>query len=112
MRDDGGPSSSRKPRAAFRANVTAFGGNSIESVGASRTVPVTEGTPAGGGRTVGPGASGYKQDAKKKVNGDQREGVTPVTTTDPLETQQWDMQMIKATRPTPSPTALARPEAG
>jgi len=83
-------------RAAFRANVRTFGGNSIESVGASRTVPVTEGTPVGLGASWGPGASGYKQDAKKKVNGDLPGGVTPVTSTDPREAEQWDMQMIKA----------------
>jgi len=34
-------------RAAFRADVTRFAGNALESIGASRTVAVSEGTPAG-----------------------------------------------------------------
>jgi len=83
-------------RAAFRSDVTTFGRNSIESVGASRTVPVTEGTPAGLAAPWGPGASAYKKDAKKKVNGDLPAADSPATTTDPREVEQWDMQMIKA----------------
>jgi subtilisin family serine protease len=83
-------------RAAFRSAVTAFAGNAVESVGASRTVAVSEGTPAGLAAPWGPGASAYKKDAKKPVNGDLPAAESPATTTDPREVEQWDMQMIKA----------------
>jgi subtilisin family serine protease len=83
-------------RASFRSAVTASAGNALESVGASRTVGVSEGTPAGLGAPWGPGASAYKKGAKKKVNGDLPGAEAPATTTDPRESEQWDMQMIKA----------------
>jgi len=83
-------------RAAFRADVTRFAGNALESIGASRTVAVSEGTPAGLAAPWGPGASGYKEDAKKKVNGDVSSGNSPAVAVDPREVEQWDMQMIKA----------------
>ena len=80
-------------RASFRAAVTAAGGNQLESVGASRTVGVSEGTPADVPTTW---AKGYQRDAKKKANGDIEAAPTPATGTDPNESAQWDMQMIKA----------------
>jgi len=52
-------------RAAFRSNVVAFGGNAVESIGASRTAAVSEGTPDGLGATWGKGASGYKKEVQR-----------------------------------------------
>ncbi len=79
--------------ASFRTDVTAAGGNQLESVGASRTVGVSEGTPADVPTTW---AKGYQRDAKKKANGDIEAAPTPALGTDPRETEQWDMTMIKA----------------
>ncbi len=83
-------------RAAFRADVTRFAGNALESIGASRTVAVSEGTPAGLAVPWGLGASGYKKDATKKVNGDVSTGNSPAVAADPREGEQWDMVQIKA----------------
>ena len=80
----------------FRDDVRAAAGNALESVGATRTVPVSEGTPEGVQAPWGPGASGYQKDAKKDFNGDLGGEETTATTTDPREAEQWDMQMIKA----------------
>ncbi|HET7801783.1 MAG TPA: S8 family serine peptidase [Humibacillus xanthopallidus] len=82
--------------ATFRTDVVAKGGNAVESVGASRTVAVTEGTPEAAGATWGRGASGYMKGAKKAWNGDVEADVTPADGTDPREAEQWDMKMIKA----------------
>jgi subtilisin family serine protease len=83
-------------RAAFRTEVRKSAGNALESVGATRSVPVSEGTPEDLSTTWGKGASGYKQGAKKPVNGDLESPDTPAVTTDPREAEQWDLQMIKA----------------
>ncbi len=83
-------------RAAFRADVAKSAGNALDSVGATRSVPVSEGTPADLSSTWGKGASGYKQGAKKPVNGDLESPDTPAVTTDPREAEQWDLKMIKA----------------
>ncbi|MEV6981582.1 S8 family serine peptidase [Sphaerisporangium sp. NPDC051017] len=83
-------------RAAFRANVTAEGGNAVASVGATRTAGVSEGTPADLAPPWGPGASGYKKGAKKPVNGDIPSDPQPGESLDPNEGVQWDMRMIKA----------------
>ena len=80
---------------SFRADVRAAGGAFIESVGATRSVGVFEGTPAGLGANWN-GASDYKKGAKKAWNGDIEAETTPADSTDPRETEQWDMQMIKA----------------
>ncbi|WP_104106227.1 S8 family serine peptidase [Nocardioides sp. 616] len=80
----------------FRTAVAKAAGNKLFSIGATRTVPVTEGTPAGLGATWGPGASGYKKGAKKPANGDIGSEVTVATAADPREGEQWDLQMIKA----------------
>ena len=80
----------------FRDDVRAAAGNALESVGATRTVPVSEGTPEGVQAPWGPGASGYQKDAKKDFNGDLGGEETTATTADPREAEQWDMQMIKA----------------
>jgi subtilisin family serine protease len=80
----------------FRADVVAVGGNAVESVGATRTVAVSEGTPEGAAASWGRGASGYKQGAKKAWNGDVEAETTPAGATDPREGEQWDLTMIKA----------------
>ena len=51
----------------FRDDVRAAAGNVLESVGATRTVPVSEGTPEGVQAPWGPGASGYQKDARKDL---------------------------------------------
>ena len=79
----------------FRADVLSAG-NAVESVGATRTVPVSEGTPESAQAPWGPGASGYKKDATKPVNGDVGSEPTAAVANDPRETEQWDMKMIKA----------------
>ncbi|HEY8305335.1 MAG TPA: S8 family serine peptidase [Lapillicoccus sp.] len=81
---------------AFRRDVASAAGNALESVGASRTVSVSEGTPDGLAAPWGPGASDYKKGAKKAVNGDVVGEAAPAVATDPRETEQWDMKMIKA----------------
>ncbi len=83
-------------QADFRADVAAAAGNALDSVGATRSVPVSEGTPTDVSTTWGKGASGYKQGAKKPVNGDLPGVESPATASDPREAEQWDMQMIKA----------------
>ncbi len=83
-------------RAAFRDDVRAAAGNALESVGASRTVGVSEGTPDALDPTWGRGASDYKKDAKKADNGDVGSEPTAATADDPREVEQWDMKMIKA----------------
>ncbi|MEW1952290.1 S8 family serine peptidase [Terrabacter sp. NPDC080008] len=80
----------------FRTDVVTKGGNAVQSVGASRTVAVSEGTPEAAGASWGRGASGYKQGAKKPFNGDVESDPTPAATTDPREGEQWDLKMIKA----------------
>jgi subtilisin family serine protease len=83
-------------RAAFRTSVAAAAGNALDSVGATRSVPVSEGTPTDVSTTWGKGASGYKQGSKKPVNGDVPGVEAPAAAADPREAEQWDMQMIKA----------------
>ena len=82
-------------RSAFRGDVAAYAGKALESVGATRSVPVTEGTPVAApwGHQ---GAADYKRGAKKDVNGDVGSEPTVATATDPREAEQWDMTMIKA----------------
>ncbi len=79
----------------FRGAVVKAGKNAVASVGATRTVPVTEGTPEGVQTPWGPGANGWKG-KQKATNGDIEAPTTPATTTDARESQQWDMQMIGA----------------
>ncbi|WP_181309992.1 S8 family peptidase [Nocardioides campestrisoli] len=81
---------------SFRADVAKAAGNKLESVGATRTVPVAEGTPSELSVSWGPGASGYKKEAKKPANGDIGSEATVATVADPRENEQWDLQMIKA----------------
>ncbi len=65
---------------SFRTDVARYARGSLYSVGATRTVPVTEGTPA--------------VSAKKARSG--RSEATTAVTPDPREGEQWDMRMIKA----------------
>jgi subtilisin family serine protease len=85
---------------SFREDVlTADRAGVVESVGATRTVSPTEGTP---GRTTAEGAKQSKTvvgQAKKDTTGwtvDEPAGTTAVP--DPGEAAQWDMEMIKADR--------------
>ena len=63
----------------FRDDVKDEARGSLYSVGATRTVPVTEGTPVD--------ARAKRRDVSKRTS-----AVTP----DPREGEQWDMRMIKA----------------
>ena len=83
-------------RSAFRADVAKVAGNALESVGATRTVPVSEGTPEDLSATWGKGASAYTKGAKKDWNGDLPAEASPAEALDPNESLQWNMQMIKA----------------
>ena len=83
-------------RADFRTDVARAAGNALDSVGATRSVAVSEGTPSDLSATWGKGASGYKQGAKKDWNGDLPAEASPAVTADPNEGVQWNMQMIKA----------------
>ncbi|MBM0125754.1 S8 family peptidase [Pimelobacter simplex] len=80
-------------RASFRTDVRAFAGNALESVGATRSVPVSEGTPAGVQSPWGPG-KGQVRKAQQSPQRDDTESTT--TAADPREAEQWDMQVIKA----------------
>ncbi|WP_110180956.1 S8 family peptidase [Nocardioides solisilvae] len=82
--------------ASFRDDVRKAAGHTLESVGASRTVAVSEGTPEGVGASWGPGASGHQKGAKKPANGDVGSEGTIATAPDPREGEQWDLAMIKA----------------
>ncbi len=81
----------------FRADVVRLAkGKAVASVGVTRTVPVSEGTPDAVAEV--PGAKGApKKATKKKTVG---VGVEDVAATevavDPREAEQWDMSLIKA----------------
>lgn len=83
-------------RADFRADVRRAGGNALESVGATRTVAVTEGTPAGVQSPWGPGKG--QRSVAEADRGDDTTGAeaTTAVTPDPRESEQWDLAMIKA----------------
>lgn len=83
-------------RSAFRTAVRDEAGNALESVGATRTVGVSEGTPEGVAAPWGPGASGYQQHGPKDVDRDDVGSEPTTVTLDPREGEQWDMRMIKA----------------
>ena len=85
-------------RAAFRTDVKRLGGNALESVGASRTASVSEGTPSDLSASWGRGASAYKQAHAKPANGDLSDAMTTpaAPAADPREAEQWDMVQIKA----------------
>lgn len=83
-------------RADFLARVRGAESQSVQSVGPTRTAPVAEGTP---GTTGLQGAVASDSEDKWELTG--RAVPVPVSPAppgpgDPLEPQQWDMQMIKA----------------
>jgi len=90
----------RSERAAFRTDVREYAGNALESVGATRSVPVSEGTPDGVQAPWGPG-KGHARSAGKaapRAEGDVGAEVTEAVAPDPREAEQWDLQVIKADR--------------
>ena len=80
---------------SFRDDVTLAAGDALASIGATRTVPVTEGTPDDLGADWGRGASAHPGGNKQSHDDTGSEATTP-TTADPREGEQWDMRMIKA----------------
>lgn len=79
-------------RAAFRTKVRSIGAGSVGSVGASRTVAVSEGTPGSIAAAWGASSSAVGPHLTKPAEA----AAAPVK--DPREAEQWDMQMIKAQR--------------
>ena len=81
-------------RAAFRTDVVRYGEHAVESVGASRTVAVSEGTPAAvpttWGRSLAAATAGVR--VTKDVTSESAADVAP----DPREGEQWDNVQIKA----------------
>ena len=75
--------------ADFRRTVPGLG--PVASVGATRTVAVSEGTP---GQSAGSGGQAAEQVAKSEFANTAAAKVRK----DPLEKDQWDMQVIKADR--------------
>ena len=75
-------------REAFRSDVQQYARQALESVGATRTVAVSEGTPG----VAGSGARHGEQKAEGEVGAEATTAVVP----DPREVEQWDMRMIKA----------------
>lgn len=78
-------------KADFRTAVVSAAKNAVESVGATRTVAVSEGTPAGAQAPWGPGKGQLRKNLTKK--NDISAGTAAVPS-DPREGEQWDMQMI------------------
>lgn len=82
--------------ADFRTAVKAEAkGHAVESVGLTRTVPVSEATPDGTAGTTTSTATARSARAAtydQEVSGSTLEAVAA----DPLETEQWDMRLIKA----------------
>jgi subtilisin family serine protease len=87
-------------RERFRADVVRLAeGHAVQSVGASRTAQVSEGTPANVDASWGPGASAYKKkiDDQLRIDGDSAgDAQAAAPAPDPREVEQWDMQIIKA----------------
>jgi len=80
-------------RAAFRTDVVRLAeGHSVQSVGATRTVAVSEGTPSLG---ASPRKGAARATTKKRAGlADESQQAIPVL--DPREAEQWDMVQIKA----------------
>jgi len=76
--------------ASFRSDVRAYAGGALESVGATRTVAVSEGTPGVAGSAARHG--------EQKVDGEVGTEQTTDVVADPLEGEQWDMRMMQADR--------------
>jgi len=83
-------------RADFRADVVRLArGHAVESVGVTRTVPVSEATPSAVADVPGAKGGPRKATVTKEPGADVSDG-TAVTAADPGEATQWDMAMIKA----------------
>jgi subtilisin family serine protease len=72
----------------FRTDVSEYADGALESVGATRSVPVSEGTPG----VEGSGA----RHGEQKVEGEVGTEETTAVVADPREGEQWDLRMIKA----------------
>ncbi|MGH3347368.1 MAG: S8 family peptidase [Nocardioides sp.] len=72
---------------SFRSDVAEEGGDNVASVGATRTVAVIEGTP--GGMAARTARTGVQKDEFANTAAEDVER-------DPLEDDQWDMEVIKA----------------
>ena len=82
-------------KAAFRRDVVRLAkGLVVESVGATRTVAVTEGTPS----LNGSAHRGESPATTKKKSGLADESPVAIPAPDPREAEQWDMAQIKADR--------------
>ena len=81
---------------SFREDVADAARNALVSVGATRTVPVSEGTPAGLGASWGRGAAKHLAGAKAGHDDTTGSERTTAVAADPREAEQWDMRMIKA----------------
>jgi subtilisin family serine protease len=90
--------------ATFRTDVvTKAQGHAVESAGPTRTVAVSEGTPEAAGRTADRTRSQARSHATTLTRDQQLlggwsvgDGVSAAPAADPRESEQWDMQMIKA----------------
>lgn len=89
-------------RSAFRADVVRLApGHAVESVGATRTVAVSEGTPDPTAADRAPGSRGastYQRNAHQPSIGGYVAGDVQAAAAapDPRESEQWDMSLIKA----------------
>ncbi|MFE5341334.1 S8 family serine peptidase [Isoptericola sp. NPDC056578] len=84
-------------RAGFRADVVRLArGHAVESVGVTRTVPVSEGTPAVADEVPGAKGGPWKSKVTKKPGAGAEDGTGTTAVPDPGEATQWDMAMIKA----------------
>jgi hypothetical protein len=86
--------------AAFRARVLTAKGHPVQSVGATRTVAVTEGTPSARGRTVAAQRRPAAQRTAVRLGQDSMRssyvGAARQVRADPREHEQTDMPLIKA----------------
>ena len=81
----------------FRADVVRLAkGHAVASVGVTRTVPVSEATPAAAGTVPGAKGAPHKATKKKTVGVGLEEVEASVVAPDPREAEQWDMSLIKA----------------
>lgn len=82
-------------KANFRTEVVKLSKNAVESVGATRTIPVAEGTPAG---ITTPWSVTPKPQAKKLAKADLTYGdaTLDAVVLDPRETEQWALVQTKA----------------
>ena len=83
-------------RSTFRSDVLFFGGRTVDSVGATRSVAVTEGTPGAAAAAPQARAQAQAQSAAATANQARASEEATEVATDPLEAQQWDMKVIKA----------------